>query len=474
MPIEFLPAELPPIDEPTLILVINQAYESGSSMAEVFEATRGHWRVGPETRETTAVVLGVAGGIVRGVFRPSTWFPSPMAGQEGRWGFDGAEAPELSHLVGTSVSRLPVRKGASNPVRLYMNGLPEAGSKGLPLVARWELVPGDYLGRQERQDLYGGATFGGIQPSALSPNVFLYSDPAQGSNYGYEYDGWNEDGSVFFYTGEGRTGDQRMRVGNQALRDHSRDERDLRVFIADGFEPGTRTARQQYIGQFKVDPELPFETQVAPDQHGQARSVFVFRLLPLGPALVAARDRSHFPIALRAEVEEVALDVATLTALTREIDIEAFTSVDSAHEAIARTVVVHRPEAELVLVLRGALEARDHRVHRHHIRPAGQSNSIYTDLFDATTNVLFEAKSDSSRESVRMAIGQLLDYRRFMPADTRLAVLVPTKPARDLLDLLRTVDIEIWYPNSLGEFDSPVEIDDSLAVQSVLTATSAA
>jgi hypothetical protein len=444
--------DVPQIEESTLILVINRAYVNGSSMADVYGATRGHWRVGPATRNAATLVLGVADGVVRGVFRPTSWFPSPIDGQEGRWGFEGAEAQELSHIIGSSIDRLPVPKGASNPVRLYLNGIPEAGAEGPALQAAWDVEPGDYLGRQERQDLYGGATYGGIQPSVVSPNVFLYSDPAQGGNYGYQFDGWNEKGTVFYYTGEGRTGDQRMRVGNQSILGHAEAGRALRLFIADGFEAGSRTARQQYVGQFDVDPERPFETETAPDQDGAARLVYVFRLLPVGPTLVSEKDLSVLPISDVAIVAEVALDDEGLKAFIREIDIETMSSAESAHEVLARTIVIRRLEATLVLDLQSALEARGHQVFRQQIKPAGQANPIYTDLFDSTDKILFEAKSDSSRESIRMAIGQLLDYRRFLPPETRLAVLVPTKPARDLLDLLDSVEIKAVYPDAHGDF----------------------
>jgi hypothetical protein len=450
--IDSITNDIPEIREPTLILVINQAYASDSSPAEVFDATRGHWRVGLETRKTAALVIGVADGIVRGVFRPASWFPSLIAGQKGRWGFDGAEAREYAHLVGASVARLPVRKGASNPVRRYLDGIPASGAEGPALEAQWEVDPGDYLSRQERQDLFGGATMGGIQPSNESPNVFLYSDPSRGRRYGYNFDGWNAEGSVFFYTGEGASGDQRLRAGNRAVQDHALKGRALRLFVANGFEPGSRTVRQRYVGQFEVDPELPFEIEQAPDENDDPRSVLVFRLLPIGILPVSERDQSTTPLAGVDEIILVGVDEKSLEFSYREIDIETAGSSKSAHEVKARIAWNIRREAALVGSLRDALVKRDHEVHRQQITPAGQASPIYTDLFDATDNVLYEAKSDSSRASIRMAIGQLLDYRRFLSPAPRLAVLLPTQPARDLQTLLRSVDVQICCPEPDGSF----------------------
>jgi hypothetical protein len=44
-----------------------------------------------------------------------------------------------------------------------------------------------------------------------------------------------------------------------------------------------------------------------------------------------------------------------------------------------------------------------------------------------------------------MAIGQLFDYRRYVNAQ-RMAILVPSRPRSDLLDLCRTLDIDVIWP----------------------------
>jgi len=73
-----------------------------------------------------------------------------------------------------------------------------------------------------------------MEPSAKTPNVFIYSDPSRGMAHGYTFDGWAPDGEVFLYTGEGPVGDQLMRDGNKALLDHKKDGKAVRLFVADG------------------------------------------------------------------------------------------------------------------------------------------------------------------------------------------------------------------------------------------------
>jgi hypothetical protein len=66
---------------------------------------------------------------------------------------------------------------------------------------------------------------------------------------------------------------------------------------------------------------------------------------------------------------------------------------------------------------------------------------------DHTANVLYEAKATADRPKIRMAIGQLLDYRRFIATDPALRVLVPVRPADDICQLLSSLGIGVTWPN---------------------------
>ncbi len=76
---------------------------------------------------------------------------------------------------------------------------------------------------------------------------------------------------------------------------------------------------------------------------------------------------------------------------------------------------------------------------------------LLNDIFIRDRNHIIEAKGDSTRESARMAIGQLLDYRRFAK-DARMAVLLPERPESDVEDLLRTANIACIWPNGEPDF----------------------
>ena len=79
------------------------------------------------------------------------------------------------------------------------------------------------------------------------------------------------------------------------------------------------------------------------------------------------------------------------------------------------------------------------------ITPVGEAKLIFSDLYFEDCNLLMEAKGGVDRESIRMAIGQLTDYRRFKP-QCRCAILLPAPPRRDLVDLLKFAGVEIHCP----------------------------
>lgn len=86
------------------------------------------------------------------------------------------------------------------------------------MAVEWTLLPGHRIRRTDLHSQFGGGGRGGMEPSAKTPNVFLFTSD-EGKKHGYPFDGWDVD-ETFHYTGEGRIGDQLMREGNKAARDH--------------------------------------------------------------------------------------------------------------------------------------------------------------------------------------------------------------------------------------------------------------
>ncbi len=304
-------------------------------------------------------------------------------------------------------------------------------------MPEWSLEVGETLSRAERSQRYGGATQGGIEPSASTPNVFLYTDPSRGAAYGYNYDGWSEDGTVFLYTGDGQDGDQTYSGGNRSILEHQAAGRALRLFVADGLVPGTGTKRQRYVGEFTLlDP--PYVRAEAPDRNGELRSVYVFRLGPVGDVLRRDEDRS-------------ATGVPAPAARVDWVDLEAH-NAPSFPTGGSDPGTAERRESDLVARYTMWLEGRGHQCRRARIRPPGELRSLLTDPFDETVPELYEAKGTTTRSAVRSAMGQLFDYCRFLPP-CALTVLLPSQPSEDLVQLLHSRGVGCVFETSLGVFE---------------------
>jgi hypothetical protein len=111
-----------------------------------------------------------------------------------------------------------------------------------------------------------------------------------------------------------------------------------------------------------------------------------------------------------------------------------------------------RREQKLVLAYFAFMRERGSQITRHLIQPEGEAKPIFSDIYDATRNNLLEAKGTVTREAIRMAIGQLADYRRFIEPRPSCAVLLPERPRSDLEMLLSVEGIAVVWPIEDGGF----------------------
>lgn len=142
----------------------------------------------------------------------------------------------------------------------------------------------------------------------------------------------------------------------------------------------------------------------------------------------------------------------TQTAATRvvEAEIEA-QHVEQFQVSVGSQVIeANRREQLLVLAYREHLVHQGHKVTRHLYSPGDSGSPLASDLVNENARVLYEAKGDVRRASVRMAIGQLLDYRRFEREPISLAVLLPRKPSPDLIDLIHSVPASVVWRTEDG------------------------
>ena len=106
------------ITDKVLLIRINQRFRPSMSNEEMYEATRGIWKLGPR-RENAKYAFAVFEGVVREVYEIEQWFSAGTLEYktraeenlkvDNRWEFEGHLAPENigERYVGGSVDRVP-------------------------------------------------------------------------------------------------------------------------------------------------------------------------------------------------------------------------------------------------------------------------------------------------------------------------------------------------------------------------------
>ena len=220
-------------------------------------------------------------------------------------------------------------------------------------------------------------------------------------------------------------------VGVRVDRDAAEQYRQDLAAVNEQFAPGTaeRDRRRKEI----IDAYLRGRKTPADEPEATAE---VEAAEPEATAEVEAAEPEATAVV---EVDTVAVDAVPLAVVNAE---------RSDFERAASGIAVYN-EAQLVSRFQTFLESRGHTVERYRITtPAGV---LYTDVADTSNAVLYEAKADADRMSVRLALGQVLDYGRYVQG-TELAVLLPGMPSADLVELLRNYLIGCVVESGPGQF----------------------
>lgn len=301
----------------------------------------------------------------------------------------------------------------------------------------WDIEIGQTLKRREVHARYGGQMQGGISSPVDSENILIFTDPSRGSKYGYDkHEGLREDGS-YAYTGEGQIGDQQFVRGNKSILDSPKNGKTIRIFTVRG-------TSVTYAGGFTLgEPE--YEEKQALDVEGKTRKVIIFNLVPTNADLTSLPEYG-----------------GTKVVTSRIVDWQApeWSSYEISQSAKGEAPVhASRIEFELQSAFGNWLISNSHQVKKLPIKIG--NSTIHPDLFDESTNTIIEAKKSASRGHVREAIGQVLDYQNnelIAGNDRRCAILLPGKPADDLVTLAANLSIQIYVPKDAEDFGSGFRI----------------
>ena len=104
------------IEEPAILININNLYQRDMTENEIYEATRKSWRINIDRILNIKISCSVYRGIIREVFLIEKWLPSPEV--EGRYMFQGKVAPKDARdkYLNKSVSKY-WKQGSQNPIK---------------------------------------------------------------------------------------------------------------------------------------------------------------------------------------------------------------------------------------------------------------------------------------------------------------------------------------------------------------------
>lgn len=158
--------------------------------------------------------------------------------------------------------------------------------------------------------------------------------------------------------------------------------------------------------------------------------------------------------AIRARQQDGTIKPARAELAVEDVDIEQQHTETFMVSPSGEPRSAERAEQKLVLRYRDYMAAKDVVVCRKKYLPRREIRPIYSDAWVEDRHALIEAKNSDSRDAIRLAIGQLYDYRRFHQPPVHLAVLLPYEPNAERLDLLRSADVEAVWPHGSGFRDS--------------------
>ncbi len=297
---------------------------------------------------------------------------------------------------------------------------------------RWGIKVGEVLKKTEIHKKYGGSGQHGMTSCLNGTEFLVFHNEKKSREFGYDkWEGRQLDGT-FWYTGQGVRGDQKLTRANKSLLEADLKGKPIRLFES----VGTSTT---YLGQYVLG-EPKYEEELAPDEIGDERKVFVFRFVPI--------DAIDF-------VKE-ALTPGNLLAKTSNW-MPPSTVESLAPKEVKERTAAQKIEHQLQGDFGNFCIRKGHPPKSLTLSSQSIKGSLKPDLYIPSVNWIVEAKASSSRNYVREAIGQVLDYVNFMKlaeqGSATPVILLPSRPSWDLCKLVEELGIQLFVKEEVGIFE---------------------
>jgi hypothetical protein len=289
--------------------------------------------------------------------------------------------------------------------------------------------PGDRFKRSEMHELVGGSFRHGMTSCSNGAEFLLFHDAKKSKKFGYDiWEGFQADGS-FHYSGQGTSGDQELTKSNAAL--ITAHDLGKRIHLIESVD-GVCT----YLGRFVLGEPKYFE-KMAPDiSQADVRRLYVFNLLPVdGQNSSSTSDY-----------------VETVRGVTKNWSAPEFSKISYETQSSTNRQLV-RAEFELQARFGEFLNTFGHTPYRHEFKIEKKKGSLTPDFWVPCLGIVVEAKPTLERETLRLAVGQVLDYAELSSLEgvgMSPFLLLPDLPSKQLFNWIRSLNIHVVNPHKEG------------------------
>lgn len=293
---------------------------------------------------------------------------------------------------------------------------------------------GENFKRADLHSLFGGSFRHGMTSANHGRDFLLFHDDSSSREFGYDvWEGFQADGS-FHYTGQGTKGDQKMTRSNLSL--VRANSRGVPIHLIESTS-GICT----YIGRYVLGIPNYFIRQAPDVEKRKVREVFVFNLMPISNTFNEDGDSKGLVIGEDQKWVEPDLSSTIKKVLNQEE-----TSIDFAEMRL-------QAEFGNYLISKGIIPLI------HNFTLTDKKGVLKPDFWLPSMGLVVEAKPTSTRDHVRLAIGQVLDYANLARLEGKTmipAILLPARPSKDLCELIASLGITlITKLNSGFDFSEP-------------------
>ncbi|TYR81844.1 HNH endonuclease [Priestia megaterium] len=170
-------------------------------------------------------------------------------------------------------------------------------------------VKGKCYRRKRIHELYKGQEQSEISTPKAYPYIFIFTKES-GEEYGTQH-GWNEDKTVFYYTGEGQRGTMQLIKGNKALMDHLTNGETIYLFQY--VEPGI----VEFLDEMTY---INHQLEIMWDAEENFREAIIFELVrnSVIDEAVSQIDLKHFSLHELRHISETSTNIYKRTAAMQQ------------------------------------------------------------------------------------------------------------------------------------------------------------